>query len=219
MQLLPGAILVTDLVLIRHGQATHNLEQRWEGWGATPLTEEGERQAEAVARRLESSTPTIAHLYTSPLLRARQTALPIAHRLGLVLLVHEGLREMDFGQVSGLTRDAFRELMPQAYARWQDRGDLTFRFPGGEQRRAFFQRVGRALDEIVARHPQERVAIVAHGGTIRAGLAHLFPDTMRDWWAHALSNASLTQVRVGTNGHVLAALNDVQHLEGEVENE
>lgn len=88
---------MTDLLLIRHGQATHNLEQRWEGWGATALTEEGQRQAEALAERLASSATNIAHLYTSPLLRARQTAQPIARRLGLIPVVHEGLREIDFG--------------------------------------------------------------------------------------------------------------------------
>ena len=65
---------MTDLLLIRHGQATHNLDGRWVGWGATPLTEEGQRQAEALARRLASWSPAIACVYTSPLLRARQTS-------------------------------------------------------------------------------------------------------------------------------------------------
>lgn len=115
--------------------------------------------------------------------------------------------------------EAFRELMPQVHARWKNRSDLTFQFPGGELRQAFFRRVGETLDEIVARHQQERIAIVAHGGTIRAGLAHLFPDTMRDWWAYALSNGSLTQVLVGADSHVLAVLNDVHHLDGEAEND
>ncbi len=209
---------MTDLLLIRHGQATHNLDRRWEGWGATPLTEEGERQAEALGLRLASSSIAITHLYTSPLLRAQQTTQRIARRLNLTPIIHEGLREIDFGQVSGLTIEAFRESMPDVYARWQHRGDLTFQFPGGEQRLAFFRRVGQTLDEIAAQHPAGSVAIVTHGGTIRAGLAHLFPDTMSDWWAYALHTASLTHVIVGSEANLLVALSDVQHLEGRGEN-
>ncbi len=201
--------MMTDLLLIRHGQATHNLEGRWEGWGATPLTETGQRQAEALARQLAEWSPPITWLYSSPLLRARQTAVPIARQLALEPILEDGLRECNFGQVSGLTREAFRAAMPEAYARWQDRSDLTFQFPGGEQRQAFFWRVGRTLDEITARHRGEQVVIVAHGGTIRAGLAHLLPDTMSDWWAYALENGSLTHVQAGEGGNVLVTLSDL----------
>jgi broad specificity phosphatase PhoE len=203
---------VTELLLIRHGQAVHNLEGRWEGWGTAQLTEEGERQAQAVARRLASWSPPLACLYTSPLLRARQTADPIAHRVGTMPIALDGLREIDFGQVSGLTMNALRETMPEVYSRWQDRSDLTFQFPGGEQRLGFFRRVGRVLEEIVAQHPGEPVVVVAHGGTLRAGLAHLFPETMGDWWAYDLHTASLTHVHVCEGGNVLVALNDCQHL-------
>jgi alpha-ribazole phosphatase len=145
--------------------------------------------------------------------RAWQTAQPIAQRLGLDATTHDGLREIDFGEVSGLTQEAFRESMPEIYARWQDRTDLTFQYPGGEQRRGFFQRVAGALDKIVGQHPDETVAVVSHGGTLRAGLAHLLPDTMNDWWSYALDNASLTYVRTGRGANFLIALNDCQHLE------
>lgn len=205
---------MTELLLIRHGQAPHNVQGRWEGWGATPLTEEGKRQAEAVSCRLGSWMPPISCLYASPLNRAWQTAQPIAQRLGLEAIAHDGLQEIDFGEVSGLTLEAFRESMPDVYARWQDRTDLTFRYPGGEQRQGFFQRVARALDEIVGRHPGETVAVVSHGGALRAGLAHLLPDSMTDWWGYALDNASLTHVRTGNRGNHLVALNDCQHLDG-----
>jgi broad specificity phosphatase PhoE len=204
---------VTGLLLVRHGQATHNLEGRWVGRGATPLTEEGQRQAEALAQRLASWSPAITRLYTSPLLRALQTSKEIARRLGLTPVADDGLVEIDFGEVSGLTVGTFRETMPEVFCLWQARGDLSFQFPGGEQRHAFFQRVGLALDRIVARHPGELVAVVAHSGTFRAGLAHLFPETMGDWWVYALHTASITHVHVGDEGNLLVSLNDCQHLD------
>lgn len=205
---------MTDLLLIRHGQIVHNLHGRWVGWEDIPLTEVGQRQALALARRLASWLPPIASIYTSPLQRAWQTAEPIAHALEVMPILDDGLQEIDLGKVGGLTMDAFRETMPEVYARWQPRGDLTFQFPGGEQRLAFYRRVGRALDDIVARHSGEQVAVVAHEGTLRAGLAHLFPETMSDWWAYDLDNASLTHVRAGEGENVLVSLNDCQHLQG-----
>lgn len=207
---------MTHLILVRHGEATHNREGRWEGLGTTPLTDRGQRQAEAAARRLAGWSPPISHLYTSPVYRARQTAMPIARCLGLEAMEHDGLREIDFGRVSGLTPDDFQRAMPEFYGQWQDRSDLTFQFPEGEQRLAFFQRVGQALDEIVAQHRGQQVVIVAHGGTIRAALAHLFPDTMSDWWTYSLATASISHVCVGSEGSVLRSLNDCQHLDGQL---
>ena len=205
---------MTELLLVRHGQAAHNLTGRWEGWSATPLTEEGERQAEALAQRLAFWTPRIGQIVTSPLRRARQTAEPVGRYLGLPIQGHDGLREINFGQVSGLTMEGLCETMPDVYARWQDRSDMTFEFPGGEQRAAFFERVARALDDVIENAGEGPVVVVAHGGTLRAGLAYLFPDTMRDWWGYALENASLTQVQVGSQGNILAVLNDRLHLDG-----
>jgi probable phosphoglycerate mutase len=207
---------MTDLLLIRHGQASHNVEGRLEGWGSAPLTLQGEREAGALARRLASWSPLITQVYASPLLRAWQTAEFVGRELGLEPRPHQGLKEIDFGRAGGLTLEALRDAMPQLYARWQDRGNLDFRWPGGERRRTFFRRVASAIDEIWVNHPGEQVAIVAHGGTLRAGLAHLFPDTMHDWWAYALHNASLTHVRILNAGNSLLSLNDCQHLDGRV---
>ncbi len=206
---------MTDLLLVRHGEAIHNVEGRWMGWQPVPLTDLGERQAKAVAWRLASWSPPIHHLYTSPLLRAWQTAEPIAQALSLQPIACDDLREINFGQIDGLTLAAFRHSLPEIFARWQKRSDLTFQYPDGEQRLAFFQRVARAMDEILTRHPAESVVVVAHGGTVRAGLAHLFPNTMSDWWAYALDNGSLTHVRIHATGNMLVILNDCQHLDGE----
>lgn len=204
---------MTDLLLIRHGEATHNLAARWEGPSSAPLTAKGERQAEALAQRLAASNWHVRFLYSSPILRARQTAEPIARILGLSVAMDDDLREIDFGQVSGFTLEEFQARMAAVFARWSDRSDQTFTFPGGEQRCGFFQRVARAFDAIRARHPRSVVAVVAHGGTLRAGLSHLFPDTMADWWAYSLDNCSLTHVRAGPGKPRLQVLNDCLHLE------
>lgn len=219
MQRVPRATSVTELLLIRHGEATHNLQNRWEGESPARLTPEGERQAEALARRLAWFRPNITHLYTSPTRRARQTADHISSRLGLAPVELSGLQEIDFGQVNGMTIDSFRDSLPAVYSRWKDRSDMEFQFPGGEQRMAFFQRVSQTIEQITAWHPTEQVAVVAHGGTLRAALAHLLPQTMKDWWAYSLHNASLTHVRVQRGNNILVSLNDERHIDGDPKNE
>ena len=206
---------MTDLLLIRHGEATHNLDGRWEGWGDTELTCAGRSQADAVAQRLATWATPISHVFSSPLKRALQTAVPISASLGLEPVPHDGLREINFGRVNGLTLQSFQACMPTVYARWRNRTDMSFRFPGGEERRSFFQRVGRALDDIIARCQDQSVVVVAHGGTLRAGLAHLLPDSMSDWWAYSLSNASLTHVLLSGDGARLLALDDCSHQHGD----
>jgi broad specificity phosphatase PhoE len=72
--------------------------------------------------------------------------------------------------------------------------------------------VAHTLDQIISKHAKGQIAIVTHGGTLRAGLAHLFPDTMSDWWAYRLHNSSLTHVHVSGVNKTLIALNDCEHL-------
>ena len=92
---------MTDLLLVRHGEATHNLEGRLEGCGATTLTQAGQRQVRALARRLASWSPPIVRLYTSPLLRAWQTADVIALELGLVPSACDDLKKINYQHLEG----------------------------------------------------------------------------------------------------------------------
>ena len=72
---------MTELLLVRHGQSLFNAERRWTGWEhKSPLTGQGEAEAQAVAARLAPESD-IEAIYSSPLLRAWQTARPCSIRL------------------------------------------------------------------------------------------------------------------------------------------
>ena len=171
---------MTELLLTRHGQATHNQSDRIVGRESTLLTRAGQYQARALACRLALWSPPIAHLYTSPQQRAQQTAEPIAHALKVQPILDDTGRTSRRTGTRGLTMDSFRQTMPEVYGRWEVRGDLSFQFPGGEQRLAVLQRSAHLLDEIVARHPGETVAVVSHGGTLRAGIGQNVLVTLND---------------------------------------
>jgi broad specificity phosphatase PhoE len=199
---------VTDLLFIRHGEAEWNRAGILQGWSAGKLTQVGQRQARDLAACLAGWSSRVTALYTSPLQRAWATAQPIASALGVPAQPLDSLREMNFGQATGLTLEQVAVLWPDVHARWQQRDDLQFRFPGGERRAGFLDRVAGAVDAIVDRHPGEQtVALVAHGGSIRAALAHLLPQPLHTWWKHAFDNGHITWLRVLSRGAELVSLN------------
>jgi broad specificity phosphatase PhoE len=203
---------MTELLLIRHGQSEFNAQHRWENWERqSPLTAQGEAEAQALAERLASENG-IAALYTSPLTRARQTAHSVGKALGILPVEVDGLREVNVGHVGGLTREEFDSRFPQAFARWQDRKDVEFTWPGGEKRAGFFLRASRAVDKIVAKHLHDKVIVVCHGGVIRAALAYYLPDDYSEWWAYPLRTGSLTRLSITPNGSKLLTVNEYKDV-------
>jgi len=206
----PAASLT--LILIRHAETVANVEGRWVGWGDTGLTERGRAQVEATARRLAQEVQDGVAIYTSPLPRARKTAEGIGQALGLAPIPVEDLREINFGDLDGVTLEEMKTRYPDLYARWRDRADTEYTWPGGEKRAEFFHRVAAACDRILSRHDRGTVIVVAHGGTVRACLTHLMPDRLGEWWSYPLSNCGITRVHIEDGKAQLLALNDVAHL-------
>lgn len=155
----------TRLLMLRHGQTEHSAQRRYSGRGDLPLTELGERQAAAAAARL-STMDGVAVVLSSPMLRARQTAQPVADALGVPLSVHDGLIETDFGAWEGLTFTEARERDPDLHTRWIT--DTSVAAPDGESMDAVHRRVRRALDQLIAEHGGATLAVVTHVTPIKA---------------------------------------------------
>ncbi|WP_337006253.1 MULTISPECIES: histidine phosphatase family protein [unclassified Microbacterium] len=164
---------MTHLTLVRHGQTDWNLARRIQGSTDIPLNETGREDARWAAEKLAAGTHHA--IYTSPLLRARETAEIIAHRLGLeVVGVVPDVREREFGDGEGmLVEDYIR-----AYGNWHAE------VPGAESLQEVGERAIEALHRIAreARRrssPQaESVIVVAHGGVIRAVIDHVSGGTL-----------------------------------------
>jgi broad specificity phosphatase PhoE len=87
---------MTQLCLIRHGQTDWNLEGRYQGQSDVPLNQTGLAQAQSLAEQLKGQT--FAAIYSSDLMRARQTAEPCAKMLGMTIQAEAHLREIDQGE-------------------------------------------------------------------------------------------------------------------------
>ena len=160
----------TRLLLARHGETDWNRVGRWQGHADPPLNERGRRQAAELADRLAGDG--IAAVYSSDLARADQTARVVADRLGLDVVQDPGLREIDVGSWSGLTRAEVEQRFPVGYARWLG-GEIGH---DGETREQLASRVIDAARTIAGRHEGETVLLVTHGGVIRALRRHAAGD-------------------------------------------
>jgi len=154
---------VTTVYLARHGESDWNASNRFQGHSDRPLTELGRKQARALADLVAAED--VETIYSSPLLRALETARIVATRTGLEITTRDDLREVDTGSWSGLSRAEVKERFPEGFERWISGGAG---WEDGESYDQMAERVLEALREIAAAHPDGRVLIVSHGGPIRA---------------------------------------------------
>lgn len=154
---------MTTILLTRHGESDWNRARRWQGFADRPLTETGRERDCLLAERLADTE--LDAVYSSDLQRARETAEIVARSKGLRVETTPDLREVDVGSWSGLTRTEAEARFPEAYARWLQGGEG---WDDGETYAGMSRRVVGAILRIAAKHPNGRVLVVAHGGSIRA---------------------------------------------------
>ena len=147
------------LILIRHGQTDWNAEGRWQGQADPPLNEHGRIQARQAAEAL--ALFELDALYSSDLRRAWETAECIGLGHGLKPLTDPRLREICLGEWQGLLSTDIQRRYPNQLECWLE-APLACNPPGGESVLDVEMRVCTAVDEILAKHPGKRVAIVSH---------------------------------------------------------
>jgi probable phosphoglycerate mutase len=174
-----------------------------------PLSPRGLAQARELALRLAGHR--LAGFYCSDLLRARQTAEPIARALGLAPVLEPALREIGLGAWEGKSREELLREYPEQWAAWvrEPSWDLI---PGGEGAQAFERRVGRILGEILDRHPAGDVLCVTHGGVIQVALLSVVGRRSHGQFPFRIDNASLSVIQWAGDQAAITAVNDTCHL-------
>jgi len=187
---------LTTFYLIRHGETSWNVQHRWQGRHDVPLNPEGERQAEALARRLAAEAAGIDAIYTSDLSRAARTASIIGDALGLVPIPEPTLREIDVGEWTALGSDEIEQRYQGQLQVWRESGH-TFRFPGGESVPEVRRRALQTFERIAQRHAGGTVAIVSHGVVLNTLLTELRGWDVAEAWRDGrgrLANTGLAVV-------------------------
>ncbi|HQE91309.1 MAG TPA: histidine phosphatase family protein [Anaerolineae bacterium] len=203
----------TTLVLVRHGQTAWNLEDRFRGRANIALDATGLAQAEATARYIATHWTPDA-VYCSPLMRARQTAEKIAQPFRLHERVHPGLLDIDYGAWEGYTPEELRaqhwtEALELWYAHPQDAP-----IPGGETVPAVQLRALGALKEIMERHANGTVVIVAHTVVNRLLLLGILGLGNERFWHLGQDTGAINLIEFDGQDYTLLKLNDTCHLSG-----
>jgi probable phosphoglycerate mutase len=210
--------MATHLYIIRHGEAYTNVEAVIGGMrGDRGLTERGHAQAQALARRLAAGEIAADALYASTLPRARQTAEYVAEALKLPIEWDDELHELRPGESDGL-RVADARAQFEGFSRFLIE-PYTPIAPGGESWGAFQARTSAALERLVARHQDQTLVVVAHGGTIEVSFLYLLglgPQARQRLAFHG-QNTAITHWRHveaygGRAEWQLVAHNDHRHL-------
>lgn len=193
--------MATELILVRHGNAV-----RVNGdYFHAPLTQLGREQAAETGQYFASPQNHLDGFYASPIRRAQETASIIGAKIGQEAELRPGLQELRVDELPGLVILEFLSLLDPVEDYLDARAGKSIRWP-------IEGRVSKVLLEIVGRHPDQRVGVVAHAGAISAALAWYLPEKRWHWWRATPSNCSITRIRVEGSRAVVLAENDTRHL-------
>ncbi len=197
------------LILIRHGETDHNVENRMSGWTEATLSQKGIEQAGLLAKRLEHVR--IHRVITSGMERAEETASIVFPHLCKSREIVDRLKEMNFGTMEGLTMDDIRDEYPDDFRQLQKMTG-KYVFPKGESLRSFHKRIQSAAQKLMKLPNDETIAVVAHSGTIRCLLAGWIANDWRAHWRFRIDHCSITVVDFYDGFPVLDLCNDTNHL-------
>jgi broad specificity phosphatase PhoE len=196
-------------VLIRHGETEHNRDQLTLGRADVPLDERGRLQAEALAASFRSAPDAI---YSSPLVRASETAARIAAATDVPVTTEPALIEMDVGEMEHLTGAELRQRYPEFLAEWLSPACGDARMPGGETLAEVQARAWGAVERMRAAHPDGTVVAVTHNFVILTLLCRALGLPLSHFRRLRQALAARTVLDVRESGSALLQLNDVSHL-------
>lgn len=200
----------TTLYVVRHGITDWNATSRLAGrLAGVSLSDEGRREADAVARRL-ASVPLRA-VCASPLDRARETAELIARPHGLPVVLDEAFHEREYAAWQGALSVEIRAQYPEE-VRAVARGETV---AGVESVDAMAERMWAGMDRLAAEFPDAAVAVVSHADPIRALIARITEMPRARLRVITIDTASVSRIRRRPQRAVVDYANSRAHLEAE----
>jgi len=200
-----------DIYLIRHGESRRSSSEYYDSDKKVmnpPLTENGIRQAEALAGRCKALS--FDAVFSSDLARAVETAGKIITASPGKLIIDAAFREIDFGEINFKSWDDF----PDLYKKWTAHDDDTA-YPSGESGGDVWRRCRPALEKIIA-SDYKKAAVVCHGGTIRSIICGILdiPQQKRFYLGVPPENCSISIIKYNEKDKkiILHTFNDYSHI-------
>ena len=208
---------MTKIYLTRHGETVWNRQHRFQGHKNSELTDMGILAAELLAERVEEIE--LNYIVSSPLMRAYNTAEIVRGNKDIEIIKHDGLKEINLGEFEGMSYIDIKKEHGELLAEIE-KDPFNNRYPKGENLQEFYKRVVKAFKEIIDKHRNKAILIVAHGGTIKCIEAYIRKFKLSsDWMGKVVQNCSLSYIEVGDNDEIKEIFyNDTTHLAGSAVN-
>lgn len=201
------------LHLVRHGETEWNKLGRFQGQKDIALNPRGLAQAKETARVMAENGGI--SLYSSPLQRTMQVADEISRLANVSVIPVPGVKELDLGELEGVTGEEMRTLWPDVYSVWnQNPGTLSM--PKGESLSQLQDRAWRSIRELEEAHSgDDVVVVVSHNFAIRTVIHKVLGLPLANFHRMSLSLSSICTVEYTARGRRLACYNSTGHLSPE----
>jgi probable phosphoglycerate mutase len=202
---------MTRIILVRHGQTEWNRIERFRGRADVPLNETGIGQAEATGQRVAAKWRPVA-IYSSPLSRSVKTAEAIARHFDMLVEVHSGLADIDYGEWQGLSPEEVRSRWPKMLDAWYNTPHLA-RIPDGETLDSLRQRAMETVNDLAARHAGDTIVLLGHTVTNRIILLAVLGLGNDRFWRIRQDTCAINVFETDQDDFILVSLNDTCHLD------
>ena len=206
---------MTEIYMVRHCEAMGNVMRLFQGSSDFDISETGEKQLEYLKNRFKDIK--LDKVYTSPLIRARKTALAVVGDRSLEPIDEKGLIELDGGIVEGKPFKETFNSIPGLADTWDNHPE-DFAPEGGEKMRDAYERIWNTVKKIAAENKGKAVACTTHGGVTRCLLCRLLKGAITKLkempWSE---NTAVTLIRFDDSlNPEVVFYNDTAHLPEEL---
>lgn len=196
------------IYLIRHGETSWNLEERFQGTTNTELTTVGLNQGKLLAKSLAGTK--FENIYSSPLNRAKITADFIGAETECEVTEDLDFKEISFGDWEGLTTKEIRAKYSWMDKWFEDTG--LYQIPNGDVFEDEKNRLKERLTKIAKESKGQNTAIVSHAGIIRLSLIAALDLPLSYYWRFVFGNTSISILEYYNGIFLLKSLNNTSHL-------
>lgn len=189
---------MVKIYLIRHGESVGNQKKIFQGITDLPLSENGKLQVAALAERMKDIP--LDKLYSSPLIRAYQTAEAVNRYHHLEIIVNPIFREISLGEFEGHSFDELEKTHPTELNLWKNELH-NFAIKGGESMAEVYDRAKEAILNLVSENEGKTIAVTSHGAFIRSAFCFVSGKRIEemadvDWQ----KNATATEITYENGG-------------------
>jgi len=200
---------MTKVYVVRHGQTAWNVGEIFRGRADIPLDDVGRNEAALAGEALRDAA--IHAVYSSPLSRSMETAKNIAKFHNLTVTPLEAITDISYGEWEGQSNEHVKAKYPDLHRLWHEEPHKVH-FPRGESLEEVRARTMSAVNDLVAKHKEENIVLVAHRVPNKVICCALIGLDNSHFWRIQQDTASTNLFTYKGGQWVISLLNDTSYL-------